>query len=288
MINMFHNNGLKLLRKKLRWFAGRRSYRWVVRDWIKIDDLNLCAKVLMTDRFRKNLETLVVEPPGRQKKILVVAPHQDDETIGAGGTLLKAADNGADITCIYITDGSKAAVNVPGIEMMKIREREAQEVWKEIGGKTTFLRFPDSAIPLTEEAANILSKEINKMAPDIIFIPFLLDNHLDHINTNCLFWLTRDKIHSRKIEMWAYQVWSGLIPNVAVDITDVSARKRNINKLWQSQNNLRDFVHYSDALSAYNTKYISTKKSSHIEIFFVVPVAEYFDLCQLYFGSYIT
>jgi LmbE family N-acetylglucosaminyl deacetylase len=278
---------LKLLRKKLRWFVGRRSYKWVVRDWVKIDDLNLCAKVLMTDRFRKNLETLVVEPPGRQKKILVIAPHQDDETIGAGGTLLKAANNGADISCIYVTDGSMATNDVPGIEMMRIREKEAREVWKEIGGKTIFLRFPDGAIPLNEEASEILSNEIKKIDPDIIFVPFLLDNHLDHINTNCLFWLACDKINKKKIEVWAYQVWSGLIPNVAVDITDVSARKRNINKLWQSQNNLRDFVHYSDALSAYNTKYISTNKSLHIEIFFVVPIKEYFDLCQLYFGSYV-
>lgn len=90
----------------------------------------------------------------------------------------------------------------------------------------------------------------------------------------------------KKIEIWAYQVWSGLIPNVAVDITSVIERKNSINRLWKSQNILRNFEFFSQSLNGYNSKFINTNKSPcYLEIFFVVPKEEYFDLCEIYFSK---
>ena len=40
-------------------------------------------------------------------KILVIAPHPDDETIGCGGTLLKHSDNKDDIYYLLITKAYK-------------------------------------------------------------------------------------------------------------------------------------------------------------------------------------
>ena len=37
------------------------------------------------------------------KKILVIAPHPDDETIGCGGTLLRHRDHGDEISCVIVT-----------------------------------------------------------------------------------------------------------------------------------------------------------------------------------------
>lgn len=273
--------------KKLRWFAGKRSYKWVVRDWLIIQDLELCSKVLTTDRFRKDLETLVVDAPGEGKRILVIAPHPDDETIGAGGTLLMSAERGAKITCLYVTNGASASEEIYPDVMSKMREDEAKEVWGRIGGDTIFLRFPDRHTPLSPEAASTLADAINNIMPDIIFIPFLLDDHDEHRRSNNLFWLAKDIVKKKNIDIWAYQVWSGLLPNVAVNISDVIDKKGDINRLWRSQNLLRDFVHYSRSLSGYNSKYVMTNEASYFEIFFVVPMKEYLELCQLYFGTQI-
>ena len=38
------------------------------------------------------------------KKVLVIAVHPDDETLGAGGTLLKHKAKGDEIHCIFCTD----------------------------------------------------------------------------------------------------------------------------------------------------------------------------------------
>ena len=40
------------------------------------------------------------------KKILVVAPHADDETLGCGGTLLKHCNQGDEIYWLIVTDMS--------------------------------------------------------------------------------------------------------------------------------------------------------------------------------------
>ena len=37
------------------------------------------------------------------KKILVIAPHPDDETIGCGGTLLRHKDDRDEISCAIMT-----------------------------------------------------------------------------------------------------------------------------------------------------------------------------------------
>lgn len=280
---------IKLLRKinsslneKIRWLAGQRAYKWVVSDWIKLTDLEVCAKVLMTEKFSVNLHKIIREPP--KGKILVLAPHQDDETIGAGGTLLLAAKSGAKITCAYITDGSLADKNVPKDQMAKIREEEAKKVWETIGGKPVFLRYPDCGIPLNREAANRLASLIKEESPNCIFIPFLLDISTDHRRTNHLLWLTKEEGLPNNIEVWAYQVWAQLIPNVLIDITDVMSQKNKINSLWISQNKVMDYVHYTQGMNAYNSKYLYSNKPLFIEIFFVVPLFEYFKLLDIYYN----
>src|SRR4249920_3854166 len=46
---------------------------------------------------------LVWEPEG--SRILVLAPHMDDEVIGCGGTLVRHIRNGAEVTIVFMTNG---------------------------------------------------------------------------------------------------------------------------------------------------------------------------------------
>ena len=38
------------------------------------------------------------------KKVIIISPHPDDETIGCGGTLLKHISNGDQVSWIIVTD----------------------------------------------------------------------------------------------------------------------------------------------------------------------------------------
>jgi len=51
-------------------------------------------------------------PPGRGERILVVAPHPDDETLGCGGLMQEAAARGADVQVALVTNGDASELSV--------------------------------------------------------------------------------------------------------------------------------------------------------------------------------
>jgi LmbE family N-acetylglucosaminyl deacetylase len=76
------------------------------------------------------------------------------------------------------------------------------------------------------------TKIINKIKPDIIFIPSIFDDNIEHKNSN--FFLC-DSISKISSEIWIYQVYSSHIANTLIDITDEIKMKQKIIKIYNSQ-----------------------------------------------------
>jgi LmbE family N-acetylglucosaminyl deacetylase len=265
---------------------GRKSYKWVVSDWVRLKDLEHASRLLTTKRFSRNLKSLVVNPRWRRKRVLVIAAHPDDEMVGSGGTLLLAARSGAELTCIYLTHGGGVLNDGTPDARGRQRKEEAAEVWSAIGGKVVHFDFADRGIPLTDAAAGRLADLVNTTKPRILFLPFLLDDHDDHRRANHLLLMAAGSIQVRKIEVWAYPVWSLVIPNVAVDITSVVDEKDRLNSVWKSQNADRDYVHLARGTSVFNTRFVTGKPiPKYAEVFFAAPLTEYLDLCSSYFSA---
>ena len=115
------------------------------------------------------------------RKILVIAPHPDDETIGCGGTLLRHKDHGDEISCTIMT---KLKTNSQWTkELVIAKEREIEKV-KNIYQFKSFdiLDFPPSE--LDKIPINLLISKIsnlfNKIKPEVIYIPYIHDVHTDH------------------------------------------------------------------------------------------------------------
>src|SRR5882724_2841134 len=102
----------------------------------------LLRKVLSETRIR-NLRALMRNPAIHNNppvvckpesgKILVLAPHMDDETLGCGGTIARHAQAGADVAVVFLTDGrygSGAIAALPEPERGR-RQREYVEIRKE-------------------------------------------------------------------------------------------------------------------------------------------------------------
>ena len=84
-------------------------------------------------------------------------------------------------------------------------------------------------------------------------------------------------------EVWCYQVYSPVIPNVVVDISDVAERKAAAVRMWKSQMKVRKFDHYILGFNAFNIRLLP--KALYVEAFFVVPMHEYAELCAIYFNN---
>ena len=116
-------------------------------------------------------------------KILVVAPHPDDELLGCGGTLLKKASEGHTIGWLIVT--SMHEKDGWPIEKIKSRSNEIEEVRKglQIEAKNLFqLNFPTAqldTLPMSNLIKNF-SDVFNDFQPDEVFLPHPGDVHSDH------------------------------------------------------------------------------------------------------------
>lgn len=260
-------------------FINKRAYRFIIRDWSPLfNDMTKAADVLSTMRVSQQLEPFEVDRP-KGKKFLVIAPHPDDEIIGPGGTLLKMAQNGAEISILFLTSGKK------GEE--EIRRKESNSVAKEINATVEFLNFNANNIPDDDFILDKISSAVSKHGKDGIFVTFLLDDHPDHRIASELLYKAylKNKILPNT-PIWAYQVYTSILPNVIVDITNVVKNKKKLISFYQSQYRYRNWEHYTLGLNAYNGRFLKNRNDeSFAEIFFQVPMKDYAELCKKCFGN---
>jgi N-acetylglucosamine malate deacetylase 1 len=114
-------------------------------------------------------------------KILAIAPHPDDETLGCGGTLYKHKAEGDEIYWLIVT-GISEDTGWANDAVIK-RDNEMNAVSKKYGFSDVFnLRLPTTKIdtlPLSDLIEKITDVYKN-IKPDVIYIPFSYDVHTDH------------------------------------------------------------------------------------------------------------
>ena len=118
-------------------------------------------------------------------KILVIAPHPDDETLCCAGTIMNFLERGDKVKVVIVTDGRYGAPSeeLRGTkELIKIRREEAIKVFKILGVEDyEFLNFEDSKVVLkSKEVKEKLSQILKEYNPDIVFSPSPSDSHPDH------------------------------------------------------------------------------------------------------------
>jgi LmbE family N-acetylglucosaminyl deacetylase len=172
------------------------------------------------------------------KKILVLAPHVDDETIGLGGTILNAVSNGTEVHCIYITDGSQSVSGLSKEELMRTRKQEADKVQEILGIHTIkYFEQPDGKVTVNQQVVNKLAKYIKEFNPDLIFTTTFIDCHPDHVATARILANSLELINYTG-EIWSYEINCPMDPsyiNRIVDITKHYEKKNAALSVFKSQ-----------------------------------------------------
>jgi LmbE family N-acetylglucosaminyl deacetylase len=214
---------------------------------------------------RRDVEPARATPP--TGRVVVLAPHMDDEVFGCGGTIALAADAGARVTFLYVTDGGKGypgarldgppdpEVAASEAELAARRKEEARRAAAVLGvADLVFLDRPDGVLAVTADAVAALADTLARRAPSVVFLPFLTDLHHDHWITNCLFVQAAGRARlSPRVACWGYEVWTPLVANAVVDITSVADRKRLAMQEFPSQQTEFDYPRAMLGLNTYRS-----------------------------------
>ena len=122
---------------------------------------------------------------------LIVAPHQDDESLGCGGLIALLRSFDVPVTVLFVSDGTGSHPQsraFPADRLRDTREAEAQEALRILGvaaDAVRFLRFRDTAVPMEETvdfaaATERVRQVIDNAQPETIVLPWRRDPHCDH------------------------------------------------------------------------------------------------------------
>ena len=184
-----------------------------------------------------------LEKPVRAR-VLVIAPHADDEVIPCGGTLLLHRQLGSPTRVVFVTD-STAGLSDPEAarQLQCIRREEAARVAEAMRFESVVrLDLPDGRL-VRHEAPLVkrLIDQIQSFKPDIIYCPFPGDGHADH--QACALAVADATVElGWQGQIHAYELWTALWPNIMIDISDQAEEKERLIRLYASQMADRDYA----------------------------------------------
>lgn len=181
-------------------------------------------------------------------KILVIAPHPDDETLGCGGTLLRHAAEGAEIYWLIVTEMNEKL----GFSKKKIaaRAKEIEKVAKEYGFSEVYeANLPTTQLDVIPKSQLIesISSVVAEIEPATIYLPYRNDVHSDHAAVfDAAVSCAKTFRYPYVKRILAYETLSetefslrpddgGFKPNVFVDITPFAEKKIAIMRLYAGE-----------------------------------------------------
>jgi len=222
--------------------------------------------------------------PGAER-VLVLAPHMDDEVIGCGGTLARHLAAGGQVCVAFLTDGRGAGGPAqPGDAAQRVatRKAEATRALAELGiAPPRFLDAPDGALGRSAPLVAALRELLEAVRPEIVYLPFFLEEHPDHRAVSALL---AAAVHGTSLDFrcLGYEVWTPLFPNCLVRIDATVEAKRRALSHYQSQLAEADYLHTALGLNAYRSSALLDPGCRYVEAFYAVPLARYLELLAAY------
>ena len=212
-------------------------------------------------------------------KILVVAVHPDDETLGCGGALLKHKANGDEIHWLICTTIGETH------NYYETREDEIRKV-------TNIYKFDDvhnlklKTMQIDEysmsELVSKISKIINAVKPNILYLPFKADVHSDHRKIfEAAYSCTKSFRYPFIKKIYMMETLSetefslitkddSFVPNVFVDISDYMDKKIEAIKVYKSEIGNHPFPRSEKNIRALATYRGATSSCDYAESFMLL------------------
>ncbi|OXS61164.1 bacillithiol biosynthesis deacetylase BshB1 [Cohnella sp. CIP 111063] len=173
--------------------------------------------------------------------MLVFAAHPDDAEIGMGGTIAKHAQAGL---AVGIVDLTYAEMSSNG--NVETRQREAKQASETLGlAVRENLGLPDRGLAGHPEQIAAMVDVIRKYRPRIVFAPYFIDRHPDHIACSRMAEEAVFNAKLRKVapelpawtveQLYFYFINDAHVPQLLIDISDVQETKMAALRAYRSQ-----------------------------------------------------
>lgn len=186
-----------------------------------------------------------------KRKILVIAPHPDDEVLGCGGFMRKMSSLGQDVWVLIMSRGKKGLYSDERIDNVRKEALMAHKILGVTG--TRFLDFPAPDLDKISisELSSAISGIVGEIQPDTLFLPHRGDLHHDHKAVFVAGLVAGRPIKGNPVKrIFSYETLSetewaapfsddAFIPDYFIDISEFFAIKLKAFGCYKSQ--LRDF-----------------------------------------------
>jgi N-acetylglucosamine malate deacetylase 1 len=205
-------------------------------------------------------------PPG---PVLVLAPHPDDETIGAGGALARHIDRGDDVLVVVATSGESTSGGTGDVAATREAECIAACAALGVPHPPIFLRLPDGDLAAH---VDVLSDRLRHHGADaqVIYAPSVLDPHRDHRAANV--GVARSGLAA---DVYGYEIWSPSPVDVLLDVGEVYARKEAALRCYTTALETVDYVRTCAGLAAYRSAAGGLGGAGHAEGFVRLAAEEH-------------
>lgn len=211
-------------------------------------------------------------------RVLVLAPHPDDEIFGCGGSLALYRQQGAAIHVHVLTDGAGYAPEPERAGILSRRRDETNAALALIGiPPASFGQFRDRSLAAFSGLGEHLRQLIAEYQPDIVLAPSLWEIHPDHLATGRGLLVAVEQLAARAGKLPGllfYEIGAPLRADLLIDITPVWELKQQAMAAFPSQLAQQDYARHIGALNAYRT-YTLPPAVRYAEAFSFLPAAEF-------------
>ena len=215
-------------------------------------------------------------------KVLFIAPHPDDETLGCGGTIFKHKHMGDNVNWLIVT-------SIKGIKEDNKSIKERQKLINSVAdaygfSKTYSLDYPSTSLDVIPKREIIIEfeKVFKELEPDIIYVPYRLDAHSDHeVVYDASIACSKSFRNASIKSIRCYQTLSeteyglrpedpGFKPNLYIDISQFIEDKIRVVRMYKEELGEHPFPRSLDSIKAQSLLNGSASGSIHAESFLII------------------
>jgi glycosyltransferase involved in cell wall biosynthesis/LmbE family N-acetylglucosaminyl deacetylase len=199
-------------------------------------------------------------------RVLVIAPHPDDEVFGCGGTIAAFVEYLIPVHVVVLTDGDAAKNSDGSLDYAQERRAESLGAAALLGyGVPEFWSLPDRSLGYDENLIYRCSSLIEDIKADLVLCPSLYEIHPDHY---AVAQVAIEAARRTSIRVAFYEVGQPMMrPNRLVDISRFSDLKRKAIGCFNTQLNIQNYGEQIFALNTYRT-YTLDEKVCLVEAFY--------------------